>query len=450
MNTKARVQLSITSLNPEDFVILVVDDINHNLQVIGDILEYAGYDTTFATSGKQAIERLKTSQPDLILLDLMMPEMDGLEVCTHLKSNPNYASIPIIFLTASTEKEYLLKAFKQGAVDYITKLFEGEEVLVRIENQLRLRLQEQQLQQLAQKEQEKATKLETTLQELKQTQTQLIQAKKMSSLSQTVAGIAHEINNPINFISGNLHYIRGYFQDLLSLVQLYQEIYPHPRPEIVERQEEIAIDFLVEDWEKIIYSMENGTQRINQLILLLRRFSRLDEAQIKSTDIHEDIDNTIRILQNRLKALGNRPEIQVIKEYGQLPKITCYTSQLNQVFMNLLNNAIEALEEKVNIQGETFKEPLTITISTDVVTHNFISIQIADNGCGMSPEVQQHIFDPFFTTKTVGSGMGLGLAISYQIVVDTHKGKLRCVSVPGQGTELIVEIPVNLAHKEIR
>ncbi|HAZ47253.1 MAG TPA: hybrid sensor histidine kinase/response regulator [Cyanobacteria bacterium UBA11369] len=440
--------------NPNNFLILVVDDNNQNLQLIGDILEEAGYETTFAMNGKRAFERIATAQPDLILLDLMMPVMDGLEVCTQLKANPVYRSIPIIFLTASTEKDDLVKAFKLGAVDYITKPFRGEEVLTRIENQLRLRLQAQQLQQLAQQEQEKAIQLEATLQELKQTQTQLIQTAKMSSLNQTIGGIAHEINNPMSFISGNLDYAGRYFQDLLSLVQLYQETYPNPSRQILQRQDEVDLNFLVEDWENLMQSMKNGANRINQLMLLLRRFSRLDEAEFKSTDIHQDIDNILTIFSNKLKSSENRPEIQTIKEYGQLPRITCYASQINQVLINLLNNAIEALDKKALTQGEMFGEPPTIKITTDVVcsndaslpTSNFISIQIADNGCGISPEIQQKIFDPFFTTKPVGSGMGLGLAISYQIVVETHKGNLSCVSSAYEGTQMIVEIPFSDAN----
>lgn len=442
----------IKSINPEELLILVVDDINDNLKLIGDIIEDAGYEATFATNGQQALERIETAKPDLILLDLMMPEMDGLEVCTQLKLNPNYASIPIIFITASTEKDYLVKAFKQGAVDYITKPFHREEVLVRIENQLRLRIQERQLEQLAQQEKEKATQLEATLAELKQTQSQLIQATKMSSLGQLVAGIAHEINNPINFIYGNINHACYYFQELLSLLQLYQEDYPHPSPKIVKRQDDIDLDYIIEDWKKLTNSIQVGVDRISQLVLSLRRFARLEQAEIKSTNIHEEIDNTLKILQHRLNPVGKRPEIQVIKEYGQLPEINCYSSQLNQVFMNLLSNAIEALDEKEPTTWEIFPELPTIKISTEVVTgndtscqkSNLLLIQIADNGCGISQEVQKQIFDPFFTTKPIGSGVGLGLAISYKIVVETHKGNLRCISAPGKGTQMIVEISLGL------
>ncbi|HAX79246.1 MAG TPA: hybrid sensor histidine kinase/response regulator [Cyanobacteria bacterium UBA11372] len=441
-------------LNPNNFLILVVDDNNQNLQLIGDILEEAGYETTFAMSGKRAFDRIQTAQPDLILLDLMMPVMDGLELCTQLKANPVYRSIPIIFLTASTEKDDLVKAFKRGAVDYITKPFRAEEVLTRIENQLLLRMQAQQLQQLAQQEQEKAIQLEATLQELKQTQIKLIQAEKMSSLNQTIAGIAHEINNPMSFISGNLDYVGRYFQSLLSLVELYQETYPNPTPEILQHQEEIDLNFIVEDWENLMQSMKHGANRISQLMLLLRRFSRLDEAEIKSTDINQDIDNILTILQKKLKISEHRPPIQVIKAYGELPRITCYASQLNQALVNLLNNAIEALDEKAQTQRHMFQEPPTIKITTDVVcrqdtslaTSNFILIKIADNGCGIFPEIQPKIFDPFFTTKPVGSGTGLGLAISYQIVVKSHKGNLSCVSAPGEGTQMIVEIPFSDAN----
>ena len=442
------------SFNPKDFLILVVDDNSQNLKLIGDILEDAGYETTFAMSGEQAFKRIETAKPDLILLDLMMPVMDGLEVCTRLKANLVYRAIPIIFLTASTEKQDLVKAFQRGAVDYITKPFWGEEVLSRIQNQLRLRLQAQQLQQLAQQEYEKSIQLQATLQKLRQTQIQLIQTAKMSSLNQTIAGIAHEINNPMSFISGNLDYAGRYFQDLLSLVELYQETYPNPSSKISQLQEEIDLNFILEDWQKLMQSMQHGANRITKLISLLRNFSRLDEAKIKSTDINQDIDNVLTILQNQLKASEHRPAIQTIREYGQLPMITCYASLLNQVLLNLLTNAIEALDKKAQTQRHKFQEAPNIKITTEVVRSQdaslpksgFILIKIADNGCGIDPEIQQRIFEPFFTTKPIGSGMGLGLAISYQIVVETHKGNLRCVSVPGEGTQMIVEIPFSEAN----
>lgn len=440
----------IKPLNPEDFIILVVDDIKKNLKLISVILDNAGYGTTFATSGQQALERIQTVPVNLILLDLMMPDMNGLEVCAKLKNNPDYQSIPIIFLTASQEKKYLVKAFEQGAVDYITKPFQEEEVLARIENQLRLQQQEQALKILAEQEQQKSALLAATLRELKQTQIKLIQAQKMSTLAQTVAGITHEINNPISFIAGNINYADCYFNDLLCLLRLYQNNYPNPTSDILDLQEQIEFNFILEDWLNLINSMKTGAKRISELMLSLRHFSRLDESDIKATDINYDIDQALSLLHHRFQATQNRPDIQLIKQYGQLPKVTCYASQLNQVFMHLLNNALEALDEKANTQRESWAEPPTITIRTDVVetndtslnTSNRVVIEIADNGCGIGEDIQEKIFDPFFTTKPVGHGTGLGLAISYQIVVETHQGNLRCLSQPGQGTQMIIDIPV--------
>ena len=320
------------------------------------------------------------------------------------------------------------------------------------------------LQQSETREREKAQALQQTLKELKRTQSQLIQTEKMSSLGRMVAGVAHEINIPTNFIFGNLTYARQYFRELLALLQLYQKTYPNPTPEIQQLSDEIDLEFLIKDWSKLINSMQLGTQRIEQIVRSLKSFSKLDEAELKQVDIHEGLDNTLFILQNRLRAEGNRPEIIVFKEYGQLPQVSCYASQLNQVFINILDNAIEALSNQ--------PEPQWIKITTEVSTNRIsetkeliqhskpgslespdgsklspcIIIRIADNGCGMNEDVRQHIFDPFFTTKPVGSGTGLGLAISHQIIVDKHNGNISCVSSLGKGTELMIEIPLNLGE----
>ncbi len=327
-----------------------------------------------------------------------------------------------------------------------------DEVLVIVRDITERKQADKALRQLTQREQEKAQQLELTLRELKNTQAQLIQAEKMSSLGQMVAGIAHEINNPVSFIYGNLTPARHYFQDLLSLIELYQKTYPHPTPEIQQLASEIDLDFLVEDWQKLLDSMQVGAERIHEIVRSLRNFSRLDEKELKPVDIHEGINNTLLILQHRLRADGGASEIQVIKDYGQLPHITCHASQLNQVFMNLLNNAIDALEQEPRVRSSESGVIPTITIRTQVRAEDspypipqWVIIRIADNGSGMSEEVLHKIFDPFFTTKPVGNGTGLGLSISYQIVVEKHKGHIRCVSAPGEGTEFIVEIPVNQA-----
>ncbi|NQE36926.1 PAS domain-containing sensor histidine kinase [Microcoleus asticus] len=290
-----------------------------------------------------------------------------------------------------------------------------------------------------------ATELEKAVQELHQAQTQLIQTEKISSLGQLVAGVAHEINNPINFIYGNITHASEYATDLLGLLHLYQEKYPNPVPEIVEAAEDIEIDFLMEDFTKILESMKVGADRIRDLVVSLRNFSRLDESQMKLVDIHEGIESTLLILQHRIKANLVRPAIEIIKDYGNFPKVECYVGQLNQVFMNLLGNAIDALEEYNNHASNKIEisfRPKTIRISTSA-NSDTVTIRIADNGMGINQEVIHKLFDPFFTTKPVGKGTGLGLSISYQIIVEKHRGNLQCISAPGEGAEFVIEIPIS-------
>ncbi|MEG3897979.1 MULTISPECIES: PAS domain S-box protein [unclassified Microcoleus] len=288
-----------------------------------------------------------------------------------------------------------------------------------------------------------AAQLEKAVRQLHQAQTQLIQTEKISSLGQLVAGVAHEINNPISFIYGNITHVSQYARDLFDLLHLYQKKYPKPLPEIAEAAENIEIDFLMEDFPKILESMKVGADRIRDLVISLRNFSRLDESQMKLVDIHEGIESTLLILQHRLKANTARPAIEIIKEYGKFPKVECYAGQLNQVFMNLLANAIDALEEynSNHSSNEIYSRPNTIRISTSV-NSDTVTIRIADNGMGINQEVIHKLFDPFFTTKPVGKGTGLGLSISYQIIVEKHRGKFQCFAVPGEGAEFVIEIPL--------
>ncbi|PSB29085.1 PAS domain S-box protein [Stenomitos frigidus] len=292
---------------------------------------------------------------------------------------------------------------------------------------------------------------ETALQTLQQTQGQLIQAEKMSGLGQLVAGVAHEINNPVNFIYGNLTHTAEYTHDLLELAQLYQQKYAVPDAQIDEKLAQMDFAFMIEDLPKMLSSMKVGADRIRQIVLSLRNFSRLDEAEMKPVDIHEGIDSTLMILQSRLKATADHPAIEIVKDYGALPLVECYAGQLNQVFMNILANAIDALDgyNKQRSVPSAQREPSQITIRTKLVTDkhqtnhvNRVAIQIQDNGPGMTALVQQQLFNPFFTTKPTGKGTGLGLSISYQIVVDKHHGSLHCVSQPGQGSEFWLKIPV--------
>ncbi|MBW4571851.1 MAG: GAF domain-containing sensor histidine kinase [Tolypothrix carrinoi HA7290-LM1] len=282
-------------------------------------------------------------------------------------------------------------------------------------------------------------RLTQILKKLRQTQVQLIQSEKMSSLGHLVAGIAHEINNPVNFIYGNLSHVNTYVKDLLNLLTLYQQHYPNPNDEIQRQAKTIDVSFLVEDLPKILSSMEIGTERIKEIVLSLRNFSRLGESEKKLVDLHEGIENTILILRHRLKATAEHPNIAIIKEYGDIPQVECYASQLNQVFMNILSNAIDAVEESV---VKTQNPKPKIRIRTEVSRPNYVVIKIADNGTGIPEKIQARIFDPFFTSKPVGKGTGLGLSISYQIVVDKHGGTLKYKTKPDNGTEFWIEIPV--------
>ncbi|MGD2182783.1 trifunctional serine/threonine-protein kinase/ATP-binding protein/sensor histidine kinase [Lusitaniella coriacea] len=314
---------------------------------------------------------------------------------------------------------------------------------VSLENALLYTSVEQKVQERTQELNKKNGRLEQTLHKLQRTQAQLIQSEKMSGLGQMVAGVAHEINNPVSFIYGNLPPASTYVQELLGLIQLYQEEYPQPTPAIADTIEEIDLDFLAEDLQKLLGSMKVGAERINNIILSLRNFSRLDEAEKKPVDIHEGINSTLMILQPRLRASGEKVGIKIIKNYAQLPKVNCYASQLNQVFMNILSNAIDALEESC-LAGEIQSPQIrirTMLMEDPKLGQDKILIRIADNGSGMSESVRAHIFDPFFTTKPVGSGTGLGLSISYSIIVERHGGELNCISTEGKGTEFAIAIP---------
>ncbi|MEM9006372.1 MAG: ATP-binding protein, partial [Cyanobacteria bacterium P01_F01_bin.86] len=288
-------------------------------------------------------------------------------------------------------------------------------------------------------------KLQEALDRLKMLQSQLIQAEKMSALGVLIAGIAHEINNPISFIHGNIGYTRSYVQSLIDLLNLYHEIYPNPDNRISALIKEIELDFIIDDLFKILDSMQVGSDRIHQIVSGLRTFSRVDESAYKAVDLHACLDSTLMLLQHRLKADSNRPEITVTKSYNQLPEILCFPGQLNQVFMNILVNAIDAIEELYiqKTKDENRRSPGHIKVSTFADTLQWVKVIISDNGLGMTEEIQQKIFNPFFTTKPVGKGTGMGMSISYQIIVEKHHGKLDCFSEVGKGTEFILELPAD-------
>ncbi|MEG4211251.1 ATP-binding protein [Microcoleus sp. S13_B4] len=289
-----------------------------------------------------------------------------------------------------------------------------------------------------------AKELETTLNELKKAQMQVIQSEKMSSLGQLVAGIAHEINNPVNFIHGNLTHLDEYTQNLLQMIELYQQRHPSNDPDVQAMAEEIDLEFLTEDIQKIISSIRVGTERIRGIVVSLRNFSRMDEADFKDVDIHEGIESTLLILQHRLKDKPESPGVVTIKDYGTLPKVECFPGQLNQVFMNILVNALDALDEMNSKRSyqELKDTPNQITIRTSAIDNQWVEVAIADNGIGMTDRVKQRIFDPFFTTKAIGKGTGLGMSISYQIITEKHRGNIQCFSTPGSGTEFVIQIPI--------
>ncbi|MBC1258241.1 sensor histidine kinase, partial [Trichormus variabilis] len=290
----------------------------------------------------------------------------------------------------------------------------------------------------------KNDQLTQTLQKLQQTQLQLIQTEKMSSLGEMVAGIAHEINNPITFVKNNVSYVKEYSQDLLNLIRSYQDYYTQP-PDIIQVQiNEIDLEFIQGDFIKILNSIEYGTDRVEKIVKSLRNFSRLDEAEIKSVDIHEGIDSTLMILSHRLTAIDKHPEILLIKEYASLPLVECYPGLLNQVFMNILVNAIDALHEYnwQRTDDEIKNSPSRIQICTHQMNESWIQIRIIDNGIGIPENIRDKLFNPFFTTKPLGKGTGIGLSISYQIIVEKHTGKLYCNSTEEQGTEFVIEIPI--------
>jgi PAS domain S-box-containing protein len=303
---------------------------------------------------------------------------------------------------------------------------------------------EEALRQSEVRERERSQQLEQALVELRSTQTQLVQTEKMSSLGQLVAGIAHEINNPVNFIHANIAYLKQYTKQLLDLVTLYEQEYPEPKPKILDLIEEIDLGFMTEDLIKIVGSMQVGTERIRQIVLSLRNFSRLDESEMKPVDIHAGIESTLLILQHRLKAKDAWPAIQVVRDFSKLPLVECYASQLNQVFMNIIVNGIDAIEERYHklSVAEAEKNPGRIYISTMMTIQKTVMVEISDNGTGIPEAVKNRIFNPFFTTKAVGKGTGLGMSISHSIVVEKHKGKIECISSIGEGTTFQIQIPI--------
>ena len=418
--------------------ILVVDDMPANLEVITETLASESYEVAIAISGERALKRLQTYRPDLILLDVQMPGIDGFETCQQIKADPQLAAIPVIFITALSDTESIVKGFSLGAVDYVNKPFRESELLARVKTHLQL---QQMKQQLEQQVTERTQSLEAAMNKLKSSQIQLIQQEKMSALGNLVSGVAHEINNPIGFVQGNVKELHKNLNDVFEHLSLYQR--KAATEDIEEHAEDIDLDFLLEDIPKILNSMTVGCDRIRDISTSLRTFSREDQDTQTTFNLHEGIDSTLLILKHRLKANDQRPAIEIIKHYGELPKVHCFPGQLNQVFMNLLANAIDALEERSQrkSQDELGAAPNQITIKTAAVDQQ-VYVHIRDNGDGMPVSVKQRIFDHLYTTKEVGKGTGLGLAISHQIIVEKHGGQITVESAPNHGTAFILKLPI--------
>ncbi|MBD2552024.1 response regulator [Limnothrix sp. FACHB-708] len=419
-------------------LILIVDDTPTNLDVVCEALSDAGLEVAIATSGERALQQVQRELPDLILLDVMMPGIDGFETCQRLKADPLTRSVPIIFMTALSDTDSKIRALDLGAADYITKPFQEQEVLARVKTHLQIRSLTKELEQ----------DLDQKNAALQASQLHLIQSEKMSALGNLVAGIAHEINNPIGFLRGSIEHIQDYLEDLMEHLDCYQQTYSEASAQILDHAEDIELDLIREDLPKILDSMKAASHRIAEISTSLRTFSRSDsdneDAQVLA-DIHEGLDSTLLILKYRLKASDRRPEILVQKLYGNLPEVPCFPGQLNQVFMNLLANAIDAFDEATHQQSfmELATRQPTITIETLLAPdQQSVEIWIRDNAFGMSEAVQQRIFDWAFTTKGVGRGTGLGLAIARQIVVDRHQGELTVNSTLGEGSSFCLRLPL--------
>lgn len=410
--------------------ILVVDDNSTNLSVLKQALNSAGWKVRLEMDGEGAIEQAKSTLPALILLDIQMPGIDGFETCRLLKADPLTQTIPIIFMTALNDTESKVKGLSLGAVDYITKPFEQAEVIARVRVHLRLRQLTETLEQ----------QVEERTAALRSTQVQLVQQEKLATLGQLVAGVAHEISNPMSFIVGNLTPAQQYVQDLAQFVQTFQQHQQvAPVPQLQQAFEALDVEFAIADLAKLLGSMALGTERIQEISNSLRNFSRLDSAQLKSTQLHENIESVLVILRHRFQPIGDCPEIEIIRQYDSIPPVDCYSGPINQVLMNLFANAVDAVENQA--------EP-KIWITTEIQGDDAVVLRIADNGSGIDEIMRQRIFEPLFTTKPPGKGTGLGLSIARQIIEEKHQGKLHCVSTLGKGTEFSIELP--LSHSDAK
>lgn len=438
----------VGAFTPRTIDVLLVDDQEIVCKVIQRILA-SELDITLRSCHRpqEALQIIIKRPPTVILLDLVMPEIDGLLLLRWLKLHSATRDIPIVMLSSEEKPELKAKAFAQGANDYLVKPPHELEFIARIRYHARSYRNFRGLLAATHLAQAQSHQLQKTLRALQTTQAQLIQTEKLAGLEQLVAGMAHEINNPINFIYGNLSHAQEYADQLLRIAQLHQQSCSLSHTELQEHPDNPDLDFIAEDLPKLLTSMKIGADRIRQIILSLRNFSHLDQSDLKAVNIHEGLESTLLILQHRFAITASHPHIQVLKDYSDLPLVECYPAQLNQVFINVLSNAIDAIEQMRQQAGESYIGQICIHTALELGDRPLVLIKIADNGCGMNESVQSRIFDPFFTTKPIGKGTGLGLSTSYQVIVSQHGGAMKCTSVPEQGTEFRIAIPLQVRKK---
>ncbi|BAT55318.1 response regulator receiver sensor signal transduction histidine kinase [Nostoc sp. NIES-3756] len=426
--------LSVGNVDTDKATVMLIDDQLIIGEAVCRIISGAS-DISFhyISDPTQAIQQAIAISPTVILLDMVMPDMDGIMLLRWFRSHPATRDIPIVMLSGKEEAKLKADAFAEGANDYLIKLPDPIELIARIRYHSKAYNNIKALTNATINAQLQTQKLEHTVRQLQATQVQLVQTEKMSGLGRMVAGLAHELNNPINFINGNFKHINSYIEALVELINLYQQEYPELTDTLQTKIADINLEFILDDIPKVLSSMKLGTERISEIVSSLRNFSRLDQAGKKTVNIHDGIESTLLLLKHRI-----RQDVQIIREYGELPLIECYPAELNQVFMNILNNAIDAVLE----EQDKFKEK-QILIKTEIINLQIVKITVIDSGVGIKAEIQNKIFDPFFTTKPVNRGTGLGLSISYQIIQE-HQGDIKVKSKLGQGTELTIEIPIHL------
>ncbi|RZM82785.1 sensor histidine kinase [Leptolyngbya iicbica] len=415
--------------------ILIVDDVPDNIRLLSEILKDEGFAVRQAVSGNLALMSVAANPPDLILLDINMPEMDGYEVCRRLKDCEASRNIPVIFLSALDDVTDKVKSFDLGAVDYVSKPFAQAEIVSRIRTQLSIAKLNQQLANQNQV-------LETALQYWKENQAEIIQQEKMAALENLIAGVAHEINNPVSFIIGNLSHAQDYFQTLKQAIQQYRTV----APTTISDQVAEEIEFTLDDFPSLMDSMQVGAERIEKIVQALKTFSHHGEAGVKEIDLQQTLDSLLILLKPRFRQTNQRPEIKVDCQYQSLSPVACEAKLIGQVFLDLLENAIDSIDVlwASPLSEEDERVVPSITLRTQQLNPSQVQIAIADTGGGIPDEIQTRVYEPFFSTKPVGA-KGLGLTTSYRIVTDVHHGTLTFHSSVATGTEFIVTLPVTQA-----